>query len=227
MVQMNSVKITLLGCLVALALWVPGCATTQPGAVYAPVDPELVTAPPVEAGVATNVGTTVTPGAPTAVGTFNVGDLVMVNFSGLSDVVIPPHEERVKEDGTITLPQIGSVVAQGKSTGELQKEIRSKYVDGKIYKADLNVTVKAQERYFYVSGEVNRASSYIWAEGMTVLKAIASAGGFNDFADRTTVVVTRADGRQVTVNCKKAQRDPTLDLPVFPGDNIFVKRTWL
>lgn len=208
---------------VALLLFGAGCATTQSDGVYAAVDPELIA--PVEV---THPTPTMSTDAPAhAAGTFNVGDLVIVNFSGLSDTVLQPHEERIKEDGTITLPQIGPVKAVGKTTGELQKEIRSKYVDGKYFKADLNVTVKGQERYFFVSGEVNRASSYVWSEGMTVLKAIASAGGFNDFADRTEVTVTRADGRQVVINCKKAQRDPKLDLPVYPGDNINVPRGFL
>jgi len=210
MVRFTMIKTGLAYCLAVVgALSLFGCSTTNKEAAYAPVDVAAPASAP----------------APAALGTFSIGDLVIVNFSGLSDTNLQPHEERIKEDGSITLPQIGPIKAAGKTTGELQKEIRSKYVDGKIYKADLNVTVKAQARYFYVSGEVNRASSYEWVEGMTLLKAIASAGGFNDFADRSKVIVTRADGRQVTVNCKKAQRDPTLDLPVYPSDSIFVSRT--
>lgn len=224
MVRFNLIKSIEVSGVVALAVFLlAGCAATDKNAVHVPVDPAVVsTGDP--AAAAPGPVSAVAP-APAALGTFGIGDLVIVGFSGLSDTNLQPHEERIKEDGTITLPQIGSVRAAGKTTGELQKEIRSRYVDGKIYKSDLNVTVKAQERYFYVSGEVNRASSYMWAEGMTVLKAIASAGGFNDFADRTKVIITRADGRQVTVNCKKAQRDPTLDLPVYPSDSVFVSRT--
>jgi polysaccharide export outer membrane protein len=158
---------------------------------------------------------------------FNVGDLVVVNFSGLSDVMIPPHEERVKEDGTITLPFIGSVVARGKGPGELQKEIRAKYVEGKIYPANLNVTVKGQERSFFVDGEVRMPNRYVWAEGMTVLKAVASAGGFTDFAKRSKVTVTRMDGRKFTINCEKAMENPELDLPVYPGDRVLVPRRWI
>ena len=158
-------------------------------------------------------------------GRFHVGDLVIVTFSGLSEKVLPPHEERVKEDGSITLSQIGSVKAEGKTSGELQKEIRSKYVDGRYFPEGFNVTVKGQERYFFVKGEVNGPRNYVWSEGMTVLKAIASAGDFNDFASRKKVTVTRVDGRQFKVNCVKAQRDPKLDLPVYPGDTIDVPRS--
>jgi len=154
---------------------------------------------------------------------FNVGDLVVVKFSGL-EVVIPDHEEKVKEDGTITLPHIGSVGAQAKGPGELQKEIRNRYVDGKIYPASLNVTVKGQERSFFVDGEVRSPNRYAWGEGMTVLKAISSDGGFTDFAKRNNVTVTRLAGQQFTVNCDKAMKNPELDLPVYPGDRVSVDR---
>ena len=55
---------------------------------------------------------------------FRVGDHVTVVFSG--NIILPEqsHEERVKDDGTITLPEIGAVKAVGKTTGQLQKEIR-------------------------------------------------------------------------------------------------------
>ena len=61
---------------------------------------------------------------------------------------------------------------------------------------------------------------------MTVLKAIATAGDFTDFAKKTKVQVTRADGRKINVNCVKAQRDPKLDVPVFPDDTVFVPRRY-
>jgi protein involved in polysaccharide export with SLBB domain len=216
MVRMNLIKSMMSGTLVALVLSLfAGCATTNSGGGYKP------------AGGTNAAQQAVAPPPVTSVGTFNVGDLVIVTFSGLSDVLIPEHQERVKEDGLITLPQIGEVRAEGKTAGELQKEIRSKYVDGRLYREGLNITVKGQERYFFVKGEVNRASSYVWAEGMTVLKAIASAGDFNDFAKRTDVTVTRVDGRQFKVNCKKAQNNPKLDLPIYPGDTIHVPRTWM
>jgi len=57
----------------------------------------------------------------------------------------------------------------------------------------------------------------------TVLKAIATAGDFTDFADRKNVILTRADGSQIAVDCIKAATDPALDLPVYPGDKIEVK----
>lgn len=147
------------------------------------------------------------------------GDTVVVTFSMNPP---PSHEERIKEDGTIVLPQIGVVVAEGKTAGQLQKEIQDAYVP-KYYR-NLTVTVKPPERQFYVLGEVKLPNRYLYTQGMTVLRAIATAGGFTDFANRTEVQVTTRDGEQFIVNCKKAQKDPSWDLAVHPDDHINVPK---
>lgn len=153
---------------------------------------------------------------------FRIGDLVVVNLSGLPET-IPPHEERIKEDGTITLPYIGAVKAAEKTPGELQNEIHDLYVP-KIY-LHLTVTVTSQERVYYVGGEVKLPGRQVYMGETTVIKAIQSAGDFTDFANRRKVTVTRADGKVIKVNCNKALENPALDLPVFPGDKIHVPKS--
>ncbi len=155
----------------------------------------------------------------------NVGDLLGVTYSGLESNPAP-HEERIKEDGTITLPFIGSVKSAGLTPGELQREIRETYIKRKFYTENLNITVTAKERYFFVGGQVRSPNRYLYAEGMTVLKAIQSAGDFNEFAKRSRVQVTRRDGQTFIVNCNKALDNPTkYDLPVYPGDQVIVPRS--
>ena len=152
------------------------------------------------------------------------GDLITVNFTG---VETPPtqHEERIKEDGTITLSLIGSVQAKGKTTGQLQADIRNLYVP-KYYAASLNVTVKWQERYFFVGGEVKSASRYPWTEGMTLVKAIQTAGGFLEYAKTSKVRVTRVSGKTIVIDYDKAIVDSTYDVPIYPGDTINVPKRW-
>ena len=163
-------------------------------------------------------------GAPPAIKSdvFNLGDLVIVTFSGIDPAPLP-HEERIKDDGTITLPYIGSVVATNKTPGQLPKEIRDLYVPA-YFTASLNVTVKGQDRFFFVGGEVRLPNRYPYTEGLTVLKAIQTAGGFTDYAKRTKVTVTRLGGHKYKVDCDKALQSPPLDLPVYPGDLINVPR---
>jgi protein involved in polysaccharide export with SLBB domain len=152
-----------------------------------------------------------------------VGDTIRVDFSNLSERQMPPHEEQIKGDGTITLPLIGAVQALGKSTGELQNEIQKAYSK---YFVSMNVTVKAPERYYSVGGEVRTPKRDVYVGGTTVIKAIQSAGDFTEFARRNKVILTRANGKSFTVDCDKALRDPRLDLPVYPGDTIHVPRRY-
>ena len=69
----------------------------------------------------------------------HIGDTVAIAFSGLPDPV-DTQEKPIKEDGTITLPDIGRIKAAGKTIGELEDAIHDLYVP-KIY-THLNVTVK-------------------------------------------------------------------------------------
>lgn len=156
--------------------------------------------------------------------TLNVGDLISIAFSG---VEAPPaaHEERIKQDGTITLSLIGSVEAKGKTPGQLQKKIRDLYL--KYYKDSLNVTVKWQERFFFVGGQVKSGGRLLWSEGMTLVKAIQTAGGFiEEWAKTTKVRVTRLDGKTFIVNYDKATIDQKFDVPIYPGDTINVPKRW-
>jgi len=154
---------------------------------------------------------------------FNVGDMVIVTFSGVESM-ITQHEERIKEDGTITLPHIGAITAVGKSPGELQKEIRTRHIEEKYFTSSPHITVRGRDRFYFGTGEVRQPIRYPYVEGMTVLKAIGSAGDFTDFAKKSKVSVTRLDGRKFGVNCDKALDTPALDLPVYPGDRVHVPR---
>jgi protein involved in polysaccharide export with SLBB domain len=72
---------------------------------------------------------------------------------------------------------------------------------------------------------VNRPGAILYLGDTTVLKAIAAAGDFTDFADKRNVQLTRVNGRIYTVNCKRALTRPALDLPVNPGDQVYVPRS--
>jgi protein involved in polysaccharide export with SLBB domain len=152
-----------------------------------------------------------------------VGELLVIEYSGVSDPP-PHHEERIKLNGKITLPSLGEVDAAGITRGELEQKIHDLYVPN--YYRQLTVIVRNEGRFFYVGGQVKNPSQYPYLKEMTVLKAIATAGDFTDFAKKTKVLVTRADGRKIIVNCIKAQRDPRLDISIYPDDTIYVPRRY-
>jgi polysaccharide export outer membrane protein len=152
---------------------------------------------------------------------FHIGDTVTVSFSGTADP-IPDHVEPIKEDGTITLPYVSAVRAVGRTAGELQNDIYNLYVPK--YYVRLTVTVSSPQRVFYVGGEVKQPGRELYVGQTTVTKAIQAAGDFTDFANQKKVWLIRNNGERIKVNCVKALQDPSLDPPVYPGDQIQVPR---
>jgi len=169
-------------------------------------------------GSPARVGARSTPSLPDAL---RKGDLVQIVFSGIPT---PPADvdERIKEDGTINLQLIGNLPAEGKTPGQLQKEIQDAYVPK--YFVRLTVTVKTERRVFYVDGEVRRPDRFVYEGEISLLQAIAAAQGFTDFAARGRVELVRNTGEQLVIDARKAKDNPTLDVPIVPGDRIFVPR---
>ena len=156
------------------------------------------------------------------VGRFAIGDQVTVTLIG-PEPAIPPHEERIKEDGTITMDLIGPVKAAGKTAGELQKEIHDAYVPK--YYTRLTVVVKLPDLSYSVGGEVKLEGPKGYLGETTLTKAIQAAGGFTDFANRKKIRLTRG-GKTTIHNWYKIQEKPALDPLIIPGDRIDVRRKW-
>jgi hypothetical protein len=89
---------------------------------------------------------------------------------------------------------------------------------------NLGAAPKPGERWYEVSGEVRSPGRQAYQSRITVLQAIALAGGFTDFADKKKVLLTHRRGRSEVVNCVKALDDPSLDMGLQPGDTILVQR---
>jgi protein involved in polysaccharide export with SLBB domain len=161
----------------------------------------------------------------TVVDPLRVGDPVTITFSSTSplDPVLQPFKETIKEDGTITPPVIGSVVAAGRTLGDLQKDLQEKY--NKYYN-NVTVTVVAENRFYYVTGDVRKPGPEPYLGETDIIKAIAAAGDFTDFANKKKVRLTRANGQSQVINVKKILDDPQFDVPIYPGDKIYVPRRY-
>ena len=195
----------------------PGQNAPAPETRVASLDHAVPSGTPASAPSATG------PGAPSDI--LSVSDSIAVSFSDIPPPGILPVTQRIANDGKITLPFNDKVVAAGKTTSQLQDDIRVAYVPT-IF-VQMTVSVTSEERVFYVEGEVKLASRQVYKGDMTVLRAITSAGGFTDFAQRKKIQLRRANGEKHTINWYKASQDPTLDLKVFPNDLITVlRRIW-
>jgi protein involved in polysaccharide export with SLBB domain len=151
------------------------------------------------------------------------GDSLIITLSDLS-APTQPIMEQVKQDGTVKVLLDKMFVAAGKSRGQLEKEIHEYYVPSYYSQMTVSIRVEPQTRFYFVDGEIKAPGRQVYIGSMTVLKAIASVGGFTDFANKRNVLLTHPDGRLEHINCKKAIDHPELDLPLYPGDRIYVKR---
>jgi polysaccharide export outer membrane protein len=135
-------------------------------------------------------------------------------------------EKPIKEDGTITLPDVGRVQAAGKTAGELEDRLHDLYVP-KIY-THLNVTVKtSSDSVYFVRGQVRSPGRLIYTGPITVTKAITSAGDYDEFANHKKVWLIRANGQRFKLNAAAILDGDLPDPPVYPGDQIVVeRRTW-
>jgi polysaccharide export outer membrane protein len=164
------------------------------------------------------------PTADTApVDTIRPGDKITVRLSGVpeGEYVI---EVQIPASGDITVPLLTrSFHAVGLNSSALATQISDAYKTDKIY-TNPNVTVIPEERYVNVGGDVRAPSRVLYTPDMTLLTAINSCGGFDEYALRKAVRITR--GNQIfTINCIQATTTPNADPKLYPGDQIFVPRT--
>lgn len=136
---------------------------------------------------------------------------------------------QVRPDGKITLPLVGDIPAAGRTSVELRDAIAGALEE---YIAKPVVTVIVTDitpQIVYVTGEVNKPGALALVNGqMTIIQAIAMAGGFTDFAKKGDVRILRkgASGVQTLhFNYKEAiddenRREP---LQLLPGDTVIVK----
>jgi polysaccharide biosynthesis/export protein len=134
----------------------------------------------------------------------------------------------VRPDGKISVPLLNEVQASGLTPEQLQASLSEglrKYLDHP------EVTVIVQEpksHQFNVVGEVQKAGSYVLGRRLTVLDAIALAGGFKDFAKQKQIYVLRAqpDGseQRIPFNYKEVikGRNAQQNIPLQPGDTVVV-----
>ena len=137
------------------------------------------------------------------------GDKLRITVSNEEEI---SGEYEVDSSGNLSLKLIGSFPAAGRTLPELSKAIETKLLDGYLLKPRVAIDV-LNYRPFYVLGEVNSPGSFPYVAGITVLKAIALAGGFTYRAKQGKVELIRANDP----NKKIAVDQSTL---LLPGDII-------
>ena len=101
---------------------------------------------------------------------------------------------RVGQAGAIDFPLIGSVRLAGRDAHEVANEIRSRLGDGYLQQPQVMIFVREyNSRKIHVLGQVTKAGSFGFKSGMSIIEAVAEAGGFTKLASTNRVRVTRGD----------------------------------
>jgi polysaccharide export outer membrane protein len=136
---------------------------------------------------------------------------------------------QIRPDGKITLPLVGDLPAAGRTSMELRDAIGTSLKDYITNPVVTVIVVETAPQVVYVTGEVTKPGALALVNGhMSVVQAIAMAGGFTDFAKRKDVLVMRktANGMQTLhFNYKEALDDDTRREPLqlMAGDTVVVK----
>lgn len=133
-------------------------------------------------------------------------------------------QDVIDEKGNITLPLIDKISAAGKTAAELEQIIQDKYISGKIYRHITVTVVLPTQKSYFVRGEVKAPGELSLKPGMTILQAIAAAGGYTDYADPRKTKVTNGNVSRI-INLKQISNQPEKDEPVKAGDLIVVPRS--
>ena len=139
-------------------------------------------------------------------------DRVRLKVYGEADIT---GEYEVDSNGFVSIPLAGHVKAAGLTTRQLEKSITSALSKGIVRDPRVNVEI-ALYLPFYILGEVKKSGEYPYRVGLTVMDAVATAGGFTYRANENKVYLRRSGSAVEEVY--------PLDAPVliFPGDNVRV-----
>ncbi len=167
----------------------------------------------------------------------------LVDSNDVLDIVVFEDPDlsvtlRVSEIGTISYPLIGELEVKGLTAYEIEKALEKRLRDGDYLKKpevsvrlDIELMEQYSEKEVFVMGEVETPGPVsMVGKYITVLEAVARAGGFTEFAapNRTTIVRIE-DGVEKTIKVdlnKVRKGDKSLDITLRAGDVVIIPETY-
>ncbi|HOZ39312.1 MAG: polysaccharide export protein [Flavobacteriales bacterium] len=116
-------------------------------------------------------------------------------IQGMNDASLYVNGFSVDKNGQVQLPTVGKIKVQGLTVGEAQELVQRKINE---YFTNATVILKLVSFRVSVLGDVQRPGSYfIYNNQITVLEALAIAGGPNEFGDKSHIQLMRQTDRGV------------------------------
>ena len=132
---------------------------------------------------------------------------------------------QVRPDGKVTLPLIGDIEAAGRTPIELRDTIGAALKEYITKPTVTVIVVEATTATAYVTGEVNHPGAVTLQAPLTILQALALAGGLKDFADTKNIRILRKGPtgvQMITFNYKEAVKSARAPVYLRPGDTVVV-----
>jgi polysaccharide export outer membrane protein len=133
---------------------------------------------------------------------------------------------RVDSDGTVTFPFVGAVKLAGLTPNSASTELTEALANGYLVNPVVVVFVKeAKSRQVFVQGEVKNDGAYSYTDGMTIVEAIALAGGVTVDAAANKVRITRRVAgveEVIIVHFNDITKGDEPNVALYPDDMIWV-----
>lgn len=194
----------------------PVAALAQQGAPPPPPAPQASAAPAVEATDKQGLPKSLADGY-----VLGVGDVIEVTVLGREE--FKPRVQ-VQVDGTIQLPYIKSIPAEGKTVLQLREDVRRRLQQGGFYTDPVVSVIVASytARYVTVLGEVGNPGLVPVDRAYRLSEILARVGGLRPTGS-DEIQVRRASGQDFNFDMTEvASGGPDKDIYVEPGDKIFV-----
>jgi polysaccharide biosynthesis/export protein len=150
-------------------------------------------------------------------------DTIQVDVFNVPDL---SRERQVDASGRIAMPLVGTVDARGKTAQELAVAVETALRGRYVRNPEVTVNIKSSvSQVVTIDGQVVEPGLYPVTNQMTLLRAIASAKGMNEFARTEEVVILRTvEGRKMAglYNIEAIRRGAYDDPPIYANDVIVV-----
>ena len=139
----------------------------------------------------------------------------------------------VRPDGKVTTPLVDELVAQGKNSGEIARDIEKvlgKFVRDPVVTVVVTSFVGPYSEQIRVVGEAAKPQTLPYRQNMTLLDVMIAVGGLTDFAAGNSATILRggAGGTQYSVRLKDLIRrgDVSANVDMRPGDILIIPQSF-
>jgi len=143
-------------------------------------------------------------------------DNYLLGPGDLVQVVVWKNEEvsgnfRIRPDGKFSMPLIGDILAEGSTTDGVSMQVEQKlklFIESPFVST---IVLETKSNRIYILGEIKNPGTYSIDGSLTVLQALALAGGFTPFANKDKMILVRGIGkgqRNIPISYSRILRTP-------------------